>query len=118
MKRTPVRATCPMEPLTPQELEELRKMIDDDRMTETEKDDLIRTVDHIVQSFVLAAHGLGGVQLSLSSRANAAFQISEQHATIQNTDRKERVDLGQVAVRGGEIEPQSPNARHRRPEHS
>lgn len=93
-------------------------MIADDRMSVADKDDLIRTLDHIVQSFILAARGLDGVQLSLSARANASFQNQSQHAIVEKYDNIERVDLGHTDARGGEIETQSPNAGPRRPDHS
>ncbi len=118
MKRTPVKAKGPMEPLTPQELNELRKMIDDDRLDDADKDALIRTLDHIVQSFILAARGLGSVGVTLSDRANAVFQNPGQHDIIQKYDINERVDLGHPDARGGEIETQSPMQRLRRPEHT
>ena len=109
-----------MEPLTPQELEELRKMIEDDRLTETDKDDLIRTVDHIVQSFILAAHGLGSVELSLSARANARFQNPQDHANLEKPKQNERIDLDEHHAVGGQLrvsqKSQSPDDRLRRPE--
>lgn len=98
-----------MVPLTPDELEALRQMIDDDRLSDAEKDDLIRTVDHIVQSFILQARGLDGVQLSLSARANAAFQLPENGDSIQEYDIKERVDLVHSVECVGVIEKKSPN---------
>jgi hypothetical protein len=98
-----------MVPLTPDELEALRQMINDDRLSDAEKDDLIRTVDHIVQSFILQARGLDGVQLSLSARANAAFQLPENRDSLQEYDTKERVDLGHSIECVGVIENKSPN---------
>jgi hypothetical protein len=107
-----------MVPLTPDELKALRQMIDDDRLSDDEKDELIRTVDHIVQSFILQARGLDGVQLSLAARANASFQNPSHHASLQEYDIKERVDLGCFHEREGEIEIQSPKAGLRRPDYS
>ena len=102
-------ARIAMVPLTPDELKALRQMIDDDRLSDDEKDELIRTVDHIVQSFILQARGLDGVQLSLSSRANASFQLPENHGNLQEYDIKERVDLGHSIECVGVIENKSPN---------
>jgi hypothetical protein len=113
-----LKAKIAMVPLTPEELKALRQMIDDDRLSDDEKDDLIRTVDHIVQSFILQARGLDGVQLSLAARANASFQNHIHHANLEEHDKKERVDLGCLDGREGEIEIQSPKAGLRRPDHS
>lgn len=116
MMRTPVRAVTNMEPLTPLELEELRKMLHDEHLTNAQKDDLIRTVDHIIQSFILAARGLGSTKLSLSARANASFQFPRHYDSVIQCDNMRRVDLDHPDAGEGEIEPQSPTLRHRRPD--
>jgi hypothetical protein len=106
-----------MEPLTPAEFQELRAMIKDERLTDAEKGDLIRMLDNIVQSFILQARGLDGVNVSLAARANASFQEGARHGNLEKYDRIERVDLDHSAGCEGEIELHSLNTRPRRPEH-
>lgn len=107
-----------MEPLTPAELDELRAMIKDERMSDADKDEIIRILDNVVQSFILQARGLDVVQLSLTARANASFQPPQNCDSLSKYDIKERVDLGCPTGREGVIENQSPNAGPRRPENS
>lgn len=64
-----------MSPLTPEEMDDLRKEMASLAISDASKNELIHIIDNIVISFVDQAHGLGPVQLSLSSRANKHFQI-------------------------------------------
>jgi hypothetical protein len=82
-----------MVPLTPEELQEMREHIATFDMSDDDKDAIIRLVDNIVISFILSARGLDTVQLSLSARANSAFNGNENRANLSKHERFERIDL-------------------------
>lgn len=63
-----------MKALSPEELKELRKEIASLDIPEERQDELIRLIDSIVISWIDQAFGLHPVQLSLSARANYAFE--------------------------------------------
>jgi hypothetical protein len=66
-------------PLTPEELDALRKEMVSLAMSDARKDELIHIIDNIVISFVDQAMGTDPVQLSLSVRANKQFQIDRKN---------------------------------------
>lgn len=97
-----------MVPLTTDELQEMRKHIATFDMSDTDKDALIRLVDGIVISFIMSARGLDPVQLSLSARANSAFNGAENHAKLPEYERLKRIDHGSkvkpMGVPDGDVE--------------
>lgn len=102
-----------MVPLTPEELQEMRKHIATFDISDSDKDAIIRLVDNIVISFILSARGLDPVQLSLSARANSAFIGTENRAILPEYERFERIDLHNLQVSEGEkygdIDTEAPN---------
>lgn len=64
-----------MKALSPEELQELRKEIASLDIPEERQDELILLIDSIVISWIDQAFGLHPVQLSLSARANYAFEV-------------------------------------------
>lgn len=82
-----------MKMLSQEELNELRKDIAVLGIPDDCQDDLIRLIDSIVISFVEQAHGLNPVQISLSSRANYAFNGDSSRAILRTSMENEAASL-------------------------
>ncbi len=83
-----------MKMLSPEEMKELRNDIAGFAISDERKDELIRFLDSIAVSFISQTFGKSPVQLSLSARANYAFNGAETHANLRLSDISELVDLG------------------------
>jgi hypothetical protein len=83
-----------MKMLSPEEMKELRNDIASFGISDERKDELIRFLDAIAVSFISQTFGKSPVQLSLSARANYAFNGAETHANLRLSDSSELVDLG------------------------
>ncbi len=92
MSKKDLREGFCVRPLNNEELEMCRACIGLD-MTDAEKDELIRIVDHIVSSFVDQAFGIHPAQLSLAARANRAFQGFGDHGNLALFQETRDVDL-------------------------
>jgi hypothetical protein len=82
-----------MKMLSPDEMRELRNDIAGFAISDERKDELIRFLDAIATSFINQTFGKSAVQLSLSARANYAFNGVETHANLRLSDNSELVDL-------------------------
>ena len=82
-----------MKVLSPQELKELRTEIAALGLSDERKDEIISILDAIAISFVDQAFGLSSTQLSLSTRANHAFNGAENRVNLRNSETSELVDL-------------------------
>lgn len=82
-----------MKMLTPEEMQELRNEIADFAISESRKDEIILFLDAIAASFIHQAFRKSSVQLSLSDRANYAFNGTETRANLPESDISELVDL-------------------------
>ena len=82
-----------MKMLSPIEMKELRNDIAGFAISDERKDELIRFLDAIAVSFVSQTFGKSPVQLSLSARANYAFNSAETHANLRLPEISELVDL-------------------------
>lgn len=82
-----------MKMLSPEEMQELRDEIADFAISESRKDEVIRFLDSIAVSFIHQSFRKSSVQLSLSDRANFAFNGAETHANLPESDISELVDL-------------------------
>lgn len=85
-----------MSPLTPEEMDDLRKEMATLAISDASKDELIHIIDSIVISFVDQAHGLDPVQLSLADRANKHFQNGGEHANKKQLPKHELDTLERV----------------------
>ncbi len=91
--------------LSPEEMQGLRNDIAGFAISEARKDEIIRFLDAIASSFVHQAFGKSSVQLSLSDRANYAFNGAETRANLSESDVSELVDLdseGAINTKGPE----------------
>lgn len=79
--------------LSPEEMQELRDEIADFAISESRKDEVIRFLDSIAVSFIHQSFRKSSVQLSLSDRANFAFNGAETRANLPESDISELVDL-------------------------
>lgn len=91
-----------MKMLSQEELNELRKDIAVLGIPDDCQDDLIRLIDSIVISFVEQAHGLNPVQISLSSRANYAFNGDSSHANLRTSTENAAVPIDGESARRDE----------------
>lgn len=82
-----------MKPLTMEELQELRADIAALRLPEDRVDELIRLIDNIIISIIDQNSGRHSVQLSLSARANYAFNPDGTYASLRKSESFELVDL-------------------------
>ncbi len=82
-----------MKMLSPEEMQELRDEIADFAISESRKDEVIRFLDSIAVSFIHQSFRKSSVQLSLSDRANFAFNGAETRANLPESDISELVDL-------------------------
>ncbi|MBB5985634.1 hypothetical protein [Sphingobium lignivorans] len=76
-----------------EEMHELRVEIATLNVSDTGKDDLIRFLDAIAISFIEQAFGFSAVQLSLSARANYAFNGGKTCANLLSSGIDGPVDL-------------------------
>lgn len=100
-----------MKLLSPEEMLELRTELAGFCISDDRKDDLIRFLDAIAASFIHQAFGKSPVQLSLSARANYAFNGTETHANLPKSDISELVDLAEKPSREGAINTKGPRKR-------
>jgi hypothetical protein len=82
-----------MKMLSSEELLELRTEIAGFSLSDERKDELISFLDSITVSFVDQAFGFDSTQLSLSKRANYAFNGMKSHANLCKSEKSELVDL-------------------------
>jgi hypothetical protein len=103
MERRCSGGTSLMKMLSPEEMQELRNEIADFAISESRKDDIIRFLDAIATSFIHQTFRKSSVQLSLSERANYAFNGEETRANLPKSDISELVDLdseGAINING------------------
>lgn len=82
-----------MKMLSSVEMEELRNDIADLSISDERKDELIRFLDAVAVSFIDQAYGLNSTHLSLSARANYAFNGGKTCANLQPSGVAGPVDL-------------------------
>lgn len=96
-----------MKPLTPEELSEIRARIAYLDFPDDQLDGMIRLIDSVIISIIDQNSGRHAVQLSLSARANYAFQnrenpvdfsCSDSHQSVAFND-DDRVDSSQYQNR-------------------
>lgn len=100
-----------MKLLSPEEMQELRTELAEFCISDDRKDELIRFLDAIAASFIHQAFGKSPVQLSLSARANYAFNGAETHANLPKSDISELVDLAEKPSGEGAINTKNPRKR-------
>jgi hypothetical protein len=103
-----------MKLLSSEEMQELRIEIAALSISDQRKDELIRFLDAVAVSFIDQAFGLNSTQLSLSARANYAFNGPKTHANLPTSGVAGPVDLdneGAINTFG----PQKSGARHLAP---
>ena len=82
-----------MKMLSAEEMMELRDDLARSDISDKRKDDLIHYLDAIAISFIDQSRGKSAVQLSLSARANYAFNGVEPYANLPRSEISEPVDL-------------------------
>lgn len=82
-----------MKMLSSQEMQELRDEIAGLSISDERKDELIRFLDAVAISFIDQAYGLNSTQLSLSARANYAFNGGNSCANLRASGVAGPVDL-------------------------
>lgn len=82
-----------MKMLSSQEMQELRDEIAGLSISDERKDELIRFLDAVAISFIDQAYGLNSTQLSLSARANYAFNGGNSCANLRTSGVAGPVDL-------------------------
>jgi hypothetical protein len=82
-----------MKMLSQEEIMEFRNEIANFDISESRKDEIIHFLDAVASSFVQQAFLKSSVQLSLSDRANYAFNGAETRARLPESDVSELVDL-------------------------
>src|SRR3546814_17999366 len=82
-----------MKMLSPEEMQELRNEIADFAISESRKDEIIHFLDAIAASFIHQAFRKSSVQLSLSDRANYAFQGPQTRPNLPESAISALVDL-------------------------
>lgn len=82
-----------MKLLSSEEMQELRADIASLSISDERKDDLIRFFDAVAISFIDQAYGLNSTHLSLSARANYAFNGSKTRANLPSSGISGPVDL-------------------------
>ena len=97
-----------MKLLSAEEMQELRTELAGFCISDERKDELIRFLDAIAASFIHQAFGKSPVQLSLSARANYAFNGAETHANLPKSDISELVDLADNSKCEGAINTKGP----------
>ena len=82
-----------MKLLSAEEMEELRTELAGLSISDERKDELIRFLDAVAISFIDQAYSLNSTQLSLSARANYAFNGAKTHANLPSSGVAGPVDL-------------------------
>lgn len=82
-----------MKILSWEEVQELRNEIAGLSISDERKDELIRFLDSVAISFIDQAFGLNSTQLSLSARANYAFNGGKSCANLPSSGIAGPVDL-------------------------
>ena len=83
-----------MKMLSSDEMMEFRNDIANFAISDDRKDELICFLDAIAMSFVSQTFGKSPVQLSLTARANYAFNGADNRANLPSSEISELVDLG------------------------
>ena len=89
----------------PEKMAHYRKILAGVAVTDDRKNDMIRAVGSLMQSFVDRAWGVDPIQILERSRLKDSFQSATLHASLPSTnlisDSAERVDLGPIDGREG-----------------
>ena len=78
---------------SPEEMQELRNEFANAAISQERIDLLIHFLDSVAVSFIDQKFKKSSVQLSLSDRANYAFNVAESRANLPKSDVSELVDL-------------------------
>lgn len=79
--------------IKPDKMDRYREIIVDIDASTERKDEVIRTLAGIMQSFIDAAFGVDPVQLVMQSKLSQTFQNASTHGSISDGHDAARVDL-------------------------
>lgn len=79
--------------IRPDKMDRYREIVAKIDVPQDRKDDVIRSVAHLLQAFIDKAFGVDPVQLATQDRLSDSFQTAASHANLGHRQDAVRVDL-------------------------